>query len=157
MERPRRRRIGCAADGSPRLGVIDAGRRFNMAFAVTEDDIDELDHVNNAVWVVWLQDVSVAHWYAAAHPDHRDQHGAVVLHHDITYRGNVGLGARVKAQTWIQGLPRGARYTRCVRFEDERGKLLVSAVSQWGLIDRNGRLVRVTPEMAAPFLPPAPA
>lgn len=128
-----------------------------MAFAVTEDDIDELDHVNNAVWVVWLQDVSVAHWYAAAHPDHRDQHGAVVLHHDITYRGNVGLGARVKAQTWIQGLPRGARYTRCVRFEDERGKLLVSAVSQWGLIDRNGRLVRVTPEMAAPFLPPAPA
>lgn len=157
MERPRRRRIGCAADGSPLLGVIDAGRRFNMAFAVTEDDIDELDHVNNAVWVVWLQDVSVAHWYAAAHPDHRDQHGAVVLHHDITYRGNVGLGARVKAQTWIQGLPRGARYTRCVRFEDERGKLLVSAVSQWGLIDRNGRLVRVTPEMAAPFLPPAPA
>lgn len=151
-ERPARRRIGCALDGSPLSGVVDAARRFHMTFAVTDAYIDELDHVNNAVWVVWIQDISVAHWYHAASPAHRDLHGAVVLHHDISYRANVGVDARVRAETWIEGLPRGARYTRCVRFLDEGGKLLVSAVSQWGLIDRSGRLVRVTPEIAAPFL-----
>ena len=149
-----RRRLGCDAAGEPWPGVIDAERRFHMRLRVGDEDIDEMGHVNNAVWVAWLQDVSAAHWYHAARPEDRERYGAMVLHHDITYRGNVGPGADVKAQTWVDGPPRGVRYARRVQFFDEADRLLVSALSQWGVVEiATGRLVRVTPEIAGPFLP----
>ena len=35
---------------------------YTTQITATPDDIDELGHVNNAVWVSWIQDVAVAHW-----------------------------------------------------------------------------------------------
>jgi acyl-CoA thioester hydrolase len=64
----RRRRIGCDATGTPLAGEVDGQRRFHIAFRAGDDDIDELGHVNNAVWVTWIQDASVAHWLQAARP-----------------------------------------------------------------------------------------
>ena len=34
----------------------------------TPSDIDELGHVNNAVWARWIQDVATVHWRAVAAP-----------------------------------------------------------------------------------------
>lgn len=152
--KPGRRQLGCGPDGNPLVGLIDADCRFHLTFTAQEEDIDEMGHVNNAVWVVWLQDASVAHWYWAARPEHRNSYAAIVLQHEINYRGNVALGAEVRASTWIQGPPRGARYDRRVDFHDQEGRLLVTATTQWGLIAREtGRLTRATPEIAAPFFP----
>ncbi len=67
-----RRRIGCDASGVPLAGKVDERRRFHIRFQATEEDIDELGHVNNAVWVTWIQDVSVAHWLTAARPRDAD-------------------------------------------------------------------------------------
>ena len=39
---------------------------FEMAFTAGPEHIDELGHVNNAVWVQWIQQVAVAHWEAVA-------------------------------------------------------------------------------------------
>ena len=39
---------------------------FTLAKTATDADIDELGHVNNAVWVKWIQDIAVAHWAAIA-------------------------------------------------------------------------------------------
>ena len=55
----------------------DAGGRvtrptFEMAFTARAEHIDELGHVNNAVWVQWIQEVAVAHWDAVADPAHKD-------------------------------------------------------------------------------------
>ena len=38
---------------------------FEMAFTARPEHIDELGHVNNAVWVQWIQQVAVAHWRAS--------------------------------------------------------------------------------------------
>ena len=45
---------------------------FEKPITATEQDIDELGHVNNAVWVRWIQDMATAHWYAVAPPEHVD-------------------------------------------------------------------------------------
>ena len=42
--------------------------RFHRDFTASEADIDELGHVNNAVWVRWVQDLATAHWAAVAPP-----------------------------------------------------------------------------------------
>ena len=124
-----------------------------MAFVVGPDDIDELGHVNNAVWVRWMERIAVAHWQADADPAHRDAYVWVVTRHEIDYRGNVGSGAQITARTHIPAAPTGARFDRCTEFHDHTGRLLVQARTTWALIDRaSGRLARVTPAIAAPFL-----
>lgn len=148
------RRLGFHADGTPIAGRITPDRRFRATVRVDERHIDEMRHVNNAVWLLWLQDVAAAHWYAAARPEDRDRLVGIVLKHEIDYRANVGAGVEVAVETWIDGPPRGIRCIRRARFTDAAGKLLVSVASEWGMLDRDtGSLARVTAEVVAPFLP----
>jgi acyl-CoA thioester hydrolase len=125
---------------------------FTRAFTAVPDDIDELGHVNNAVWVRWIQDVATDHWAAVAPPEHQAAYVWVVTRHEIDYRGNVAVGETVTAETWV-GSPKGARFDRHVRFTGADGRVRVEAVTTWALIDRaTGRLLRVRPDIAAPFL-----
>lgn len=127
--------------------------RFTMAITAGPEHIDELGHVNNAVWVKWIQDVAVAHWNSVAPPEHRDTYVWVVTRHEIDYRGNVSAGETVTGETWVPDPPRGARFDRYMRFTGADGKVKVEAKSTWAMIDRaSGRLMRVTAEIAAPFL-----
>jgi acyl-CoA thioester hydrolase len=126
---------------------------FVVRITAGSDDIDELGHVNNAVWVRWIQDIAVAHWRSIAPPAHIEAYVWVVTRHEIDYRGNVAAGETVTGETWIPEPPRGARFDRHVRFTGADGRVKVEAVTTWALLDRsNGRLLRVTPEIAAPFL-----
>ncbi len=129
---------------------------FTLAKTATDADIDELGHVNNAVWVKWIQDIAVAHWAAIATAEQQQAYIWVVTRHEIDYRGNVGPGETVTGETWVPEPPRGARFDRHVRFTGADGKVKVEAVSTWALLDRaTGRLLRVRPELAAPFLNPS--
>jgi acyl-CoA thioester hydrolase len=126
---------------------------FAMDFTATPADIDELGHVNNAVWVRWIQDVATAHWAAVAPAEHQAAYVWVVTRHEIDYRGNVAAGETVTAETWVPEGPRGARFDRHVRFTGGDGRVKVEAVTTWALLDRaSGRLLRVRPEIAAPFM-----
>ena len=128
---------------------------FECTFTATPTDIDELGHVNNAVWVRWIQDMATSHWQAVALPEHIAAYYWVVTRHEIDYRGNVALGEGVTAETWV-GTPKGARFDRHVRFTGDDGRVKVEAVTTWALVDRaTGKLLRVRPEIAAPFLTPA--
>jgi acyl-CoA thioester hydrolase len=42
--------------------------RHRLTFTAAPQHIDELGHVNNAVWLQWVQDIAVAHWEAVACP-----------------------------------------------------------------------------------------
>ena len=63
--------------------------RFTQSITAGPADIDELGHVNNAVWVRWIQDIAVAHWAAVAPPEHQAAYVWVVTRHEIDYRGNI--------------------------------------------------------------------
>lgn len=127
--------------------------RFVQAITASAADIDELGHVNNAVWVRWIQEIAVAHWMAQALPEHRDAYFWVVTRHEVDYRGNVGVGESVTGETWVAAAPKGARFDRAVRFTGADGKVKVEAVTTWAMLDRaTGKLARVRDEIAAPFL-----
>ncbi|MBX7501457.1 acyl-CoA thioesterase [Qipengyuania sp. YG27] len=126
---------------------------FTRAFTARAEHIDELGHVNNAVWVQWIQDMATAHWDAVARPDDRAAFFWVVTRHEIDYRGNIDEGECVTGATWIEGPARGATSLRRVDFRDAAGKVIVSAATTWAMLDRaSGRLVRVRPEVLAPFV-----
>lgn len=116
-------------------------------------DIDELGHVNNAVWVQWIQTLATAHWLAVASQDAIDRYIWVVSRHEIDYRGNVSAGDIVTGRTWISEPPKGARFWRNVSFAGSDGKVKVQAKTNWAIIDRNsGRPVRVPLELSALFI-----
>ncbi|WP_417620322.1 acyl-CoA thioesterase [Parasphingorhabdus sp.] len=126
---------------------------FNISITARPEDIDELGHVNNAVWVRWIQELATAHWNAIAPQSAIEQYIWVVTRHEIDYRGNVGVGAEVTGRTWIAEPPKGARFWRNSNFTDTDGSLIVAAKTNWAIIERSkGRAVRVPKELAALFL-----
>jgi len=126
---------------------------FTRTYVALPEHIDELGHVNNTVWVQWIQDMATAHWDAVARPEDRAAFFWVVVRHEIDYRGNIGLGESVTATTWIEGPAQGAKSLRRVEFTDAAGKRLVSAATSWAMLDKaTGRLARVRPEVLEPFL-----
>ena len=128
--------------------------RHTLTFTALAEHIDELGHVNNAVWVDWIQQIATAHWSAVASPAHQAAYIWVVTRHEIDYRGNIALGESVTAETFIPSAPSGARFNRRVDFTDAAGKVIVSAQTTWALIDKaSGRLQRVREDIAAPFRP----
>lgn len=143
------------ADGEVTADRSPSGKAgFTLSFTAGPEHIDELGHVNNAVWVQWMEEVATTHWREIAPPEHVDAYVWVVSRHEIDYRGNIGLGGSATATTSIPEGPRGARFDRLVEFRDGHGKLLVSARSTWVMIDKaSGRIMRVPREVAAPFLP----
>ena len=126
---------------------------FTRTITATPDDIDELGHVNNAVWVRWIQDVAVAHWMAIASAEQNAAYIWVITRHEIDYRSNVSAGETVTAETWVQDPPKGARFDRMMRFTGEDGRVKVEARTTWAVLDRaSGRLVRVPKDVAERFL-----
>jgi acyl-CoA thioester hydrolase len=125
---------------------------YRQDFTALPEHIDELGHVNNTVWVRWIQDVAVAHWDIAARKEDSVQFFWVVTRHEIDYRGNVLEGETVTGETWIEGAPRGATSLRRVDFRTAHGKVIVSAATTWAMLDRaSQRLVRVREEVLSPF------
>ncbi len=129
---------------------------FEMELVARPEHIDELGHVNNAVWVQWIQTVAVAHWDSVADPAHKDAYFWVVTRHEIDYLRAAKVGDRVLGKTWVGDEPKGARFDRFMEFTGPDGKVCVRARTHWAIIDKAlGRPVRVPPEVIAPFLPDA--
>ena len=126
---------------------------FEQARTATAEDVDEMDHVNNAAWVRWIQDIATAHWNAVADPRHRADYLWVVTRHEIDYLRGLGPGGRVTGRTWVDQAPKGARFDRFVEFVGDDDKPHVRARTTWAMIERaRGRPVRVPAEVVAQFL-----
>ncbi|MBT2186270.1 acyl-CoA thioesterase [Sphingobium nicotianae] len=126
---------------------------FEMRFVARAEDIDSMGHVNNAVWVRWMEAIATAHWQALAPADAQASYAWVVTRHEIDYRGNVREGEAVIARTRVGDPPRGARFDRLVEFTGEDGALKVAARTTWAMLDiETQRLMRVPADLAAIFL-----
>jgi acyl-CoA thioester hydrolase len=126
---------------------------YELTFIAAPEHIDELGHVNNAVWVQWMEQVAVAHWRSVADPAHQEAYFWVVVRHEIDYLRAVLEAERIIARTWAGEQPQGAKYDRHIEFVGEDGKPRVRARSWWAIIDKAaGRPIRVPPEVVAPFM-----
>ncbi|MDX1577268.1 MAG: acyl-CoA thioesterase [Gemmatimonadota bacterium] len=126
-------------------------RRYEMRFLVTEDDIDGLGHVNNVVYVDWIQRVAGEHWRAAADPELRERVAWVVSRHEIDYKRPAYAGEEVTVRTWV-GSTTGVRFERHVEIVDAAERTLVRARTIWSPLDREtGRLMRLDASAHEPF------
>lgn len=129
---------------------------FELRLAVEPADIDQLGHVNNVVYLRWVQEAAVAHWNALAPPAGRDRLRWVVLRHEIDYKLAAHSADSILARTWVGSASRlrFERHTELLRASD--GALLARALTIWCPIDpRTGRPVPVSAEVRALFSRPS--
>jgi acyl-CoA thioester hydrolase len=123
-----------------------------MSVAVLPDDIDAQNHVNNTVYLRWVQDVATAHWQALASREAQEAMAWVVLRHEIDYKAPAGLGDRINLRTWVGKATRLTfeRFTEIRRDGDEH--LLSTARTLWCPINaQTGRPTRVSSEVREHF------
>lgn len=126
--------------------------RFEIVVPVDAVDIDQLGHVNNVVYLRWVQDVAIAHWRAQATPEQQHEILWVVVRHEIDYKRPALLGDEVIACTWVgeAGVRDFERLTDILRARDR--KLLAHARTLWCPISaRSGRAITVTPDVRERF------
>jgi acyl-CoA thioester hydrolase len=123
-----------------------------MAIAVEPADIDGLGHVNNVVYLRWVQDIAIAHWKAEASAADQEKLLWIVVRHEIDYKQPARLGDVILAKTWVGAATRirFERHTEMLRASD--GVLLARARTVWCPIDAlTGKLVGVSAELRARF------
>jgi acyl-CoA thioester hydrolase len=104
---------------------------YEIERAVEPADIDQLGHVNNVVYLRWVQDAAVAHWQAAASETEQRTLLWVVTRHEIDYKRPAFAGDIIIARTWVGAASRRQfeRLTELRRKSD--GKLLAKVRSLW--------------------------
>ena len=125
---------------------------FEMTVPVLPADIDEQNHVNNTVYLRWIQEVATAHWESLASAETKAAIGWVVLRHEIDYRSPAALGDEIVLRTWVGKASRlkFERFTEIHRKIDNR--LLVEGRTLWVPIDvLTGKPTRVAAELRAQF------
>src|ERR1051325_4352903 len=125
---------------------------FEMTVSVRPDDIDEQNHVNNTVYLRWVQEAATAHWRALASQQAQKTIGWVVLRHEIDYKASAVLGEQMLLRTWVGKATRLTfeRFTEIRR--DSDGQMLSKARTLWCPVNtQTGRPARVPAEVRAQF------
>ena len=117
---------------------------YQITVRVDPADIDELDHVNNAVYLRWVQEAAVAHWRAIASPQMQADTLWVVLRHEIDYKAPALPADHLIVTTWIGAATRltFTRHTQIDRAVGTAGAspvLLAKALTLWCPLDAQSR------------------
>ena len=105
---------------------------FTYTHIVVKNELDTLDHVNNVVYVQWIQDVSTKHWNDLTKNCPDLNFVWVVTRHEIDYKGQAVLGDEITFKTWV-GETKGVTSVRHV--EIYKGAILLAkAATIWCML-----------------------
>jgi acyl-CoA thioester hydrolase len=124
---------------------------FEQTITVAAEDLDELNHVNNVVYLRWVQDIATAHWTAIAPQEALDSLAWVARRHEIDYLSAAMSGDKVVIRTWVGHLE-GLTFERLTEIRRSDGQAIARARTLWVPIDRStGRPRRVSDEVRTLF------
>jgi acyl-CoA thioester hydrolase len=125
---------------------------FETKYTVKPAHIDELNHVNNVVYLQWIQDIANLHWTQLKRGVDTTAYVWVVIRHEIDYLNQALLGDTLLAKTWV-GKTAGLKSIRHVEFY-RNNKLLVKAQTTFCLLHaKSFKPIRITDEILAMLAP----
>ena len=125
---------------------------FTKTITVTNNDLDELNHVNNVRYVQWIQDVAKTHWESKVSDAILKNYFWVVVSHFIEYKASALLHDVIRLETYVKS-SEGIRSTRIVEmYNNVSNKLLVRSETVWCFMDMSTkRPTRITNEIVDLF------
>ena len=119
---------------------------------VAADEIDEMGHVNNAVYLTWVQAAVLHQWRRLAPKEAVATHLWVALKHEIRYRHPAFLNDHVQIKVLLKKLLGACAYYKTII--DRDGEVLAVVGSCWCCLDSVSRKpVRLARDIVARFLP----
>tara|TARA_R110002126_G_scaffold291772_2_gene457540 strand:- start:70 stop:474 length:405 start_codon:yes stop_codon:yes gene_type:complete len=126
---------------------------FTLKITVSSEDIDNLRHVNNLVYVKWMDKIATTHWNFLTKENPLPQYIWVVMRHEIDYLKQAGLGDEIVVKTWV-GETKGITSIRFMEFYKE-DTLLVKAKTTWVMLNaKTFKPVRIREDVLSILQPP---
>lgn len=124
---------------------------FHYPIGILPGDIDHMGHVNNSVYLKWVQDAVVKFWETVAPADAVTRHLWVALQHQITYRRPAFINDLVVADVVANGTAGAkAMFTTVIKRGEE---VLAEVQSTWCCLDSvTRRPARLARDIVARFI-----
>lgn len=125
---------------------------YEKLITVSENDLDDLNHVNNVRYVKWVNDVAEEHWKLKASQKILDTYFWVMLNHHIQYKGQAFLNEILVLKTYVTK-SEGVTSTRMVEiYNKNSGKLLTTSETNWCFMSKEtSRPTRIPQEIIVIF------
>ncbi|MGV8946100.1 MAG: acyl-CoA thioesterase [Lutibacter sp.] len=108
---------------------------FSFTLIVSENEIDNLNHVNNITYLQWVQNAAQKHWNQLSNTAIDNNYVWVVIRHEIDYFLPAKLNDNITITTYI-GDSYGVKSERFVEIKKNE-KILAKAKTIWCLLDKN--------------------
>lgn len=130
--------------------------RHTLRVRVRHYEMDALGHVNNAVYLHYVEEAAIEHARALGFDEARwrELGGTWVVHrHEIDYRRPAVAGDELDVTTQILSIERvtATRRTTIVRASD--GVMVAESLTHWVWVGPDGRPRRLPPQVVAAFQP----
>ncbi len=121
-------------------------RSYSYTILVSENEIDELNHVNNMYYLKYVQNAAKVHWGKLSNQAIDKKYVWVVLRHEIDYLFPAKLNDKLTVTTWI-GRSYGVKSERFVEIK-KGNRTVVKAKTIWCLLSKKTmRPVRIPSEI----------
>jgi len=128
---------------------------YRYELTVPESALDMNGHVNNVVYVQWMQDVAVLH--SASVGGTRAMHAAggtwVVHSHNIVYLSPAFADEEVTVLTWVVNFRRVRSIRRYKFFRKSDNTLLAKGETEWVFVDAESGRPRMIPDEVMQLFP----
>lgn len=130
---------------------------FDLNIRVLPEHIDLLGHVNNVLYVQWMQDVATAHieqlglglaQYLQL------KHAMVAVEHHVQYRKAAFEGEDIILRTWLDDLNTLYSFRQYVFYRPKDQSILFVGQTKWACIEiESGRPKRMSPSFTQAYQP----
>jgi acyl-CoA thioester hydrolase len=121
---------------------------FSFTFTVPKSAIDEYGHVNNVIYVQWMQDAATGHPQAVPEYRQPENTGWFAREHRIEYLTPAFEGDEIEVRTWISDMKRVRAQRKYEFIRKGDGKVIAKGETQWVFVELStGRPVPIPAEM----------
>lgn len=130
---------------------------FEQVIQVKDEHLDRLGHVNNVMYIQWMQDVALAHTtqlglglddYIAMN------HAMVASEHHVKYRKACMLGDEIILRTWLGDLSAFSSVRHYLFYRPKDKAIVFHAQTVWVCVEiSNGKLKRLSPTFTQTYQP----
>ena len=130
---------------------------FDLKIKVKPEHIDILGHVNNVLYVHWMQDV------ASAHIEHLGlglqqyielKHAMVAVEHHVQYRKAAFEDEEIILRTWLDDINALYSFRQYAFYRPKDKSILFLANTKWACIEiESGRPKRMSPSFTQAYQP----
>ena len=120
---------------------------YSKTITVPKEVIDENGHVNNVVYVQWMQDIAVEHYASIGGIQAQGRDSTwVIREHRIEYLLPAFEGEEIDVRTWVENIRRVSSLRKYEFVRRSDNKLLVKGETDWVFVDIKAGRPRAVPQ-----------